>query len=138
MPTPNPEKFAAQAAEAADGPDFLGLVRFLIEPFLEDANSLKADCELAPSRSKVWIRLAFKEEDRGRVFGRGGRNIQAIRKVLDATAKMVGWSAYLDIYGESAGGGDQSRSGGRPKPGRPSRPSRRPTPRDSRPQSDSE
>ncbi|PSN17603.1 KH domain-containing protein [filamentous cyanobacterium CCP5] len=120
----------------AGSPDFLGLVRFLIEPFLDDVSSLRADCELAPNRSKVWIRLAFKEEDRGRVFGRGGRNIQAIRKVLNATAKMVGWSAYLDIYGESSSKSSPSR-GGRPKPSRPNRRTGEPIRRDDGPQQNS-
>lgn len=127
MPNPNSNSVAEQVAAMADGPDFVGLIRFLVEPFLDDPTSLKVDCELAANRSKVWIRLAFKEEDRGRVFGRGGRNIQAIRKVLDATAQLAGWSAYLDIYGESSGGAGQSR-GGRVKSKEHSRPTRRSRP----------
>ena len=93
---------AEHTVETANKPDFSGLVRFLVEPFLESPNALKIDCESIPQRSKVWIRVAFDGGDRGRVFGRGGRNIQAICKVLKATAEMVGWSAYLDVYGESA------------------------------------
>lgn len=80
-------------------PDYAALVRFLVQPFLESPSSLKIDCETSPSKPKVWIRLAFEGEDKGRVFGRGGRNIQAIRTVIEAAAKAAGQSVYLDIYG---------------------------------------
>ncbi|MBD2260748.1 KH domain-containing protein [Pseudanabaena sp. FACHB-2040] len=107
-------------------PDFVGLVRFLIGPFLESPEALSLDCELIPNRSKVWIRVAFKEEDRGRVFGRGGRNIQAIRTVVEATAKLVDWSAHLDVYGEP----EHHATGEHEGNGRPSRsPDRSPPPR---------
>ena len=80
-------------------PDYTGLVRFLIEPFLESANSLSIDCEISENAAKVWIRVAFEGEDKGRVFGRGGRNIQVIKTVVAAAATCAGHSAYLDIYG---------------------------------------
>jgi len=80
-------------------PDYAGLVRFLIQPFLESPNSLSVDCEISPSTARVWLRVAFEGEDKGRVFGRGGRNIQAIRTVIAAAAAVAGHSVYLDIYG---------------------------------------
>lgn len=80
-------------------PDYTALVRFLVLPLLESPSSLKIDCEIIPSNPRVWIRLAFEGEDKGRVFGRGGRNIQAIRTVIEAAAKAAGQSVYLDIYG---------------------------------------
>ncbi|MCY7322692.1 MAG: KH domain-containing protein, partial [Phormidesmis sp. CAN_BIN36] len=49
-------------------PDYVGLVRFLIQPFLEAPDSLKVDCEIS-SRSRVWVRLAFEDIDKGRVLG---------------------------------------------------------------------
>ncbi|KJH71873.1 hypothetical protein UH38_10175 [Aliterella atlantica CENA595] len=79
--------------------DYAGLVRFLIEPFLESTDNLSIDCETSSNAAKVWIRVAFEGEDKGRVFGRGGRNIQAIRTVLAAAAACSGHSAHLDIYG---------------------------------------
>lgn len=84
---------------AARVPDYNGLVRFLVQPFLESPDSLSVDCELSPNTARVWIRVAFEGEDKGRVFGRGGRNIQAIRTVIAATAALAGHSVYLDIYG---------------------------------------
>ena len=80
-------------------PDYPGLVRFLIEPFLESASSLSIDCEISENSSRVWIRIAFEGEDKGRVFGRGGRNIQVIKTVVAAAAACAGHSAYLDVYG---------------------------------------
>ena len=105
------------------GENYAGLVQFLIEPFLESPESLKIDCEILPSKPRVWIRLAIDGEDKGRVFGRGGRNIQAIRTVLEASARFNGQTLYLDIYGS----GSERResppsSGSRVPPSRPSRP----------------
>lgn len=81
-------------------PDYVELVRFLVEPLLESPpTSLKVDCEIIPAKARVWIRLAFENSDKGRVFGRGGRTIQAIRTVLEAVAQSAGHTVYLDIYG---------------------------------------
>jgi uncharacterized protein len=73
-----------------------------MQPFL-DSKSLSIDCEIA-NGTKAWIRVAFADADKGRVFGRGGRNIQAIRTVIAAAAQAHGSSAYLDIYGSNAQG----------------------------------
>lgn len=110
------------------GVHYAGLVQFLIEPFLESPESLKIDCEILPSKPRVWIRLAIDGEDKGRVFGRGGRNIQAIRTVLEASARTNGQTLYLDIYGSGSERRESSPpSGSRVPPSRPSRPpSRRP------------
>jgi uncharacterized protein len=87
------------ASTPSASPDYVGLVKFLLQPFLESPESLKVDCEISPRRSRVLIRLAFEGEDRGRVFGRGGRNIQAIRSVLQAIAQTCEHSVHLEIYG---------------------------------------
>lgn len=121
-------------------PDFEALVRFLVTPFLESPDALKLDFESLSAGQRLWIRVAFDGEDKGRVFGRGGRNIQAIRKVLKATGELHNCSVHLDVYGESSqdsgDGSERSRSrsgrggGGRPRRGGggrsgPSRPPRR-------------
>lgn len=79
-------------------PDYSGLVRYLVSPFLESIESFSVDCEEANQKQRVWIRLAFESEDKGRVYGRGGRNLQAIRTVLETAAKIAGQTIYLDIY----------------------------------------
>jgi uncharacterized protein len=106
-------------SDPADRPDYESLVRFLILPFLEDPAALKVDAEFSAARSRVLIRVAFEGEDKGRVFGRGGRNIQAIRTVLEGVAQTAGHSAYLEVFG---GGADRDAAkrppqrAGSPKP----------------------
>lgn len=109
VPQPNnPVEVVTQTIEDKAIPDYVGLVRFLLEPLLESAESLRVDCEKSASKPKVWIRMSFEDPEKGRVFGRGGRNIQAIRTVLAAAAETVGESIYLDIYG--SGGSDRDHS----------------------------
>lgn len=98
---PQPPNNSASHLQKAKLPDYVGLARFLIEPFLESPNSLSIDCEI-PNAARVWLRIAFEGEDKGRVFGRGGRNIQAIRTVITAAATTAGHSVYIDIYGSQA------------------------------------
>ena len=79
-------------------PDYDGLIRFLIEPLLESPELLSFDCEYIISTKRVWIRLAFEENDKGKIYGRGGRNIQALRNVLQTAAQVAGDTLYLEIY----------------------------------------
>jgi uncharacterized protein len=100
-------------------PNYTELVRFLIQPFLESPNSLRVDCEFSANTAKVWLRVAFEGEDKGRVFGRGGRNIQNIRTVITAAAAMSGHSVYLDIYGSQAVNGVTSAEENETRPSTP-------------------
>jgi predicted RNA-binding protein YlqC (UPF0109 family) len=106
-------------------PDYNGLVKFLVIPFLESPDSLKVDSEISPRTSRVLIRMAVEGEDKGRVFGRGGRNIQSIRTVLQAIAQASGHTAHLEIFGSQAIGrehaGEEKPQPSRSAPRRPSR-----------------
>ncbi|MDW8462057.1 MAG: KH domain-containing protein [Geminocystis sp.] len=84
-------------------PDYDGLIRFLIEPLLESPELLCFDCELVPSTRKVWIRLAIEDEDKGRIYGRGGRNIQAVKTILQTAAQLAGDTLYLELYEDNDG-----------------------------------
>lgn len=114
----------------AGKPDYEGLLRFLMKPFLDSPEELKTDLEQIGDKSRILLRVAFSLEDRGRMFGRGGRNIQAIRTVLETTAALYGERVSLDVYGESS---QQARSGSEDASGneRSRRPRRgnRPSPR---------
>lgn len=112
-----PEPTLNPAQQQSASPNYAGLVEFLIGPFLESPGSLRVDCELHPRQSRVWVRLAFEDPDKGRVYGRGGRNIQAIRTTLEAMAQTAGQSLYLDIYDGEAG----DRGSGPPRGDRPDR-----------------
>ena len=83
-------------------PDYEQLVKFLFQPFLSATDAIGVDCEYTIERNRVWIRVAVAEPDRGSAFGRGGRNIQAVRTVLQAAASAVGQSVHLDVYGHNS------------------------------------
>jgi|GEM_PF-344034 len=112
-------------------PDYVGLVSFLVKPLLDAPDSLRVDCEVSPNtprpnKARVWIRLAFEGSDRGRVFGRSGRNIQAVRTVLQAAAQSVGQTLHLDVFstdadGEAASQDSQQFTDSRPESTRPTR-----------------
>lgn len=79
-------------------PDYDGLVRFLIEPLLESPHLFSFDCEQLSSTKRVWIRLVFDDNEKGKVYGRGGRNIQAVRTTLETAAQLAGDTLYLEVY----------------------------------------
>lgn len=93
-----PSISSSNRSDVNAAPDYRQLVQFLIQPFLEQTEALSVDCEVNARTGRVLIRVAFEAEDKGRIFGRGGRNIQAIRTVVQAAAKLAGQSAHLDIY----------------------------------------
>lgn len=129
MPDLAPTDTVKSSAIAA--PDYTKLIKFLVEPFLESPAALKVDCEISPRTSKVLVRVAFEGEDKGRVFGRGGRNIQAIRTVLQAIAQSSGHTIHLDVFGnQPAGreaGTDEKPLPRSQPPRRPPRPQNRPS-----------
>jgi uncharacterized protein len=84
-------------------PDYEQLVKFLFQPFLSAADTMTVDCEYTVDRHRVWIRVAVASIDQGSAFGRGGRNIQAIRTVLQAAASAVDQFIHLDVYGSNSG-----------------------------------
>jgi len=104
-------------------PNYAALVRFLVEPFLLSPERLKLDCEISQAGSRIWLRLALEEEDKGRLFGRGGKNIQAIRTLLQVVATQAGQSFNLEIYDEPKLEDTSSRFGDRypERLGRPER-----------------
>jgi uncharacterized protein len=83
-------------------PDYEQLVKFLFKPFLSEAEAIGVDCEYTIDRHRVWIRVAVAIVDRDSAFGRGGRNIQAIRTILQTAAVAVGQSIHLDVYGSNS------------------------------------
>jgi uncharacterized protein len=90
------------APDRSNMPDYAQLVKFLFQPFLSATDLVGVDCEYTLERQRVWIRVAIGSSDQGTAFGRGGRNIQAIRTVLQAAATSVGQSIHLDVYGSSS------------------------------------
>ena len=126
-----PNKTELSGDRKAESPDYEKLARFLIEPFLEDTANLRLNSEVNPQSKKIWLRVAFDKSDRGKVFGRGGRNIQAIRTAIQTAASAHEESVFLDIYSDEppqedsnrrersdsrGGGGNRNKRKGPPKP----------------------
>ena len=127
--------------------DYEALARFLMEPFLDKPEVLKFHTESLAGGKKLWLRAAFDEdEDKGRVFGRGGRNIKAIRRTIMAAGKLQEMTVNLSVFGEpqperserddrgsrGRSSGSRSRSGGDRRPPRastnPAPPKKKPKP----------
>ena len=104
-----PNKTELGSDRQADRPDYEKLARFLLEPFLEDPQTLSINSETNPNKQKIWLRIAFDKSDRGKVFGRGGRNIQAIRTTIQTAAKAHQESVFLDIYSDESAQSDDFR-----------------------------
>lgn len=103
-----PNKTEGGNEQLATKPNYEGLVRFLIEPFLNDPQSLCVNSEVNQNQNKIWLRVAFDKNDRGKVFGRGGRNIQAIRTAIQTAAIAHDESVFLDIYSDEPPKNDDS------------------------------
>ena len=88
------------SSPASHQPQYAELVRFLLTPLLDVPESLRIDCEWTNSNQRVWIRLALEPTDQGKLFGRGGRNLNAVRTLLKAAASAAQQSVYLDVYGD--------------------------------------
>jgi uncharacterized protein len=154
----------APSAQRLTQADYEALARFLMNPFLDEPAALKFHSETLAGGKKMWLRAAFNEtEDKGRVFGRGGRNIKAVRTVIAAAAKRSAMMVNLSVFGEpepersergerTEGGGRGGRSGGsygggggfrgrggdrdRTRESRPARPSTNPAPPKKKPASE--
>lgn len=85
---------------ASTQPQYPELVRFLLTPLLEFPESLRIDCEVTNKKQRVWIRLALEQSDQEKLFGRAGKNLNAIRTVLKTAGLAAQQSVYLDVYGE--------------------------------------
>ena len=103
-----PNKTELSGGQRASSPDYEKLARFLIEPFLENPQTLSIHSEVNSNNKKIWLRIAFDKGDRGKVFGRGGRNIQAIRTTIQTAAVAHDESVFLDIYSDETDRSDNS------------------------------
>jgi uncharacterized protein len=88
--------------------NFPALVQFLIVPLLEHQQELRIDCE--SSSNRTWVRIAFDPQDKGRVFGKGGRTIQAIRQLVVTAGKLTDNRASLEIYEPDSANSNSSGS----------------------------
>ena len=103
---------APSSQESSSSVDYTEVIRFLVNPFLESADSLRINCETNPRNGRVLIRLALEGEEKGKVFGRGGRNIQAVRTTLQAVSQAVNQKVHIEVYGSESGRRKNDRPSG--------------------------
>lgn len=73
------------------------LVRTIIMEMVADPSKVKLDVTAEPGNSHVEIYIEVGEGDVGRVIGRKGRNIEAIRTIAGAAGSMKGCSVRVDV-----------------------------------------
>ena len=78
--------------------NYITLVKFLMEPLLANPEVLKVDCETNAKGDRIWIRVAFDPKEKGRIFGRNGRTIQAIRTLLTTTGNSHDQVVRFDVF----------------------------------------
>ncbi|AFY73976.1 putative RNA-binding protein (contains KH domain) [Synechococcus sp. PCC 7502] len=69
-----------------------------MEPLLDNPDALKVNCETNAKGDRIWIRVAFDAREKGRIFGRNGRTIQAIRTLLSTAANTNNQSIKFDVF----------------------------------------
>lgn len=112
MTSENTSDSAPSSQESSSSVDYTEVIRFLVDPFLESSDSLRINCETNPRNGRVLIRLAIEGEDKGKVFGRGGRNIQAVRTTLQAVSQAVNQKVHIEVYGSESGRSKSDRPSG--------------------------
>lgn len=74
-----------------------GLVRYLVESLVEHPESMKI--ETVASEGELRFEVTLDPEDVGKVIGRGGRIIKAIRTLARAAASAEGLHVDVDVLG---------------------------------------
>ncbi len=79
------------------GADTEALVRYLVESLVDNPEGV--GIEVAESENSVMYRITLDPEDVGKVIGRGGRIIKAIRTLVRAAGSTGDRSVEVDIVG---------------------------------------
>ncbi|MDT8286567.1 MAG: KH domain-containing protein [Elusimicrobiales bacterium] len=71
------------------------LVTYMVNALVDDNQGVKLS--MSEDGGVVRFRLSVSSSDRGKVIGREGRTIKAMRSLLQATAQKDGKKVFLDI-----------------------------------------
>lgn len=82
---------------ARSGADTEGLVRYLVESLVDNAEAVEV--VMTESGDNVRFEVTLDPEDVGKVIGRGGRIIKAIRTLARAAGSTEGRMVDVDIIG---------------------------------------
>ncbi|MFN7715000.1 MAG: KH domain-containing protein [Pseudanabaenaceae cyanobacterium] len=78
--------------------NYNALLETIFQPLLSQPEAFRFDVERNSQGDRYWVRISFADADRGRVYGKSGRTIQAIRAVFATAAQVSGQQFYLDVY----------------------------------------
>ncbi len=78
--------------------NYNALLETIFQPLLSQPEAFRFDVERNGQGDRYWVRISFADVDRGRVYGKSGRTIQAIRAVFATAAQASGQQFYLDVY----------------------------------------
>ena len=76
--------------------DAAGLVRVLVEPIVEHKDELEVT-ESVMENGEILVEIGINEEDAGKVIGRQGRVIKAIRNLAWAAASRAGERVEVEL-----------------------------------------
>ena len=77
--------------------DFTGLVRTLVEPIVEHVDELQITEIVDEELGGVLVEIRVHEDDAGKVIGRQGRVIKAIRTLVRAAATRAGQHVDVEL-----------------------------------------
>lgn len=79
------------------GADTAGLVRYLVESLVDVPESVEIAC--TESEDVIRFEITLDPTDVGKVIGRGGRIIKAIRTLARAAGSTEGRQVEVDVLG---------------------------------------
>jgi len=71
------------------------LCEFIVHSLVEQADAVKIDCIETEKVDIFFLRVA--KEDRGRILGKGGRTIGALRAFLEGVAARIDREVVVEI-----------------------------------------
>lgn len=79
------------------GADTEGLVRYLVESLIDAPEALQI--EVTRGEGSIAFQITLDPDDVGKVIGRGGRIIKAIRTLARAAGSTEGLQVEVDVVG---------------------------------------
>ena len=86
-----------QAASAMPSAKVADLVEFIVCGLVDDEDAVTLD--VTDSASGALIEVSCAEQDAGRIIGRRGRTIKAIRTLARALGQRVGTAVEVEVLG---------------------------------------
>ena len=89
------EDGASIAHNPADGPDLEGLVGYIVRNLVDSPDDVRI--ETVENNGTTQINISCKKEDIGRVVGKKGKTISAIRSLVKGSALRIDKRASVEI-----------------------------------------